>query len=345
MTVLPLAEHPGASILVVDDEAANVQMLERVIRRVGYANVRTTTDARRVLSLFQEEIPDVILLDLHMPGLTGLDVMRQLREVAGALMPLVLVLTGDTTAEAKSSALSGGAKDFLFKPFDLSEVTLRVHNLVDLRMLHRELHDHNQLLEQRVRERTSELERARLEMVERLGLAAEYRDDETGQHTRRVGQLSAQLAAALALPDGEVEMIARSAPLHDVGKIAVPDSILLKKGKLTPEEQTIMRSHTTVGGHLLSGGDSALLKTARAIALTHHEHWDGGGYPNRLSEDQIPLSGRIVAIADVFDALTHDRPYRPCYDTNWVIDFLQKQRGKQFEPRLLDAFLRDVIPT
>ncbi|MEX2284938.1 MAG: HD domain-containing phosphohydrolase [Gemmatimonadota bacterium] len=343
MSDLPFAEHPAASIIIVDDEPANVHMLERVIRRVGYANVRSTTDPYRVLSMFREEPPDVILLDLHMPGLGGLEVMRQLREVAGPLAPLVLVLTGDTTAEAKSAALTGGAKDFLFKPFDLSEVALRVHNLVDLRILHRQLHNHNLLLEQRVHERTSELEQARMEIIERLGMAAEYRDDETGHHTRRVGQSSAQLATALGLPPGEIELVARAAPLHDVGKIAVPDAILLKQGPLTPEEQLVMRSHTVIGGQLLAGSTSDLLKTARAVALTHHEHWDGGGYPNGLSGDQIPLAGRIVAITDVYDALMHDRPYRPRFAPDHVIDFLHQQRGKQFDPGVLDAFLTDVI--
>lgn len=344
MSDLPLAEHPNASILVVDDEPANVHMLERVIRRVGYLNVRCTTDPFHVLPMFRDEPPDVILLDLHMPGLSGLEVMRQLREVAGPLAPLVLVLTGDTTQEAKSRALTGGAKDFLFKPFDLSEVALRVHNLVDLRLLHRQLHNQNQRLEQRVRERTSELEHARLEMIERLGMAAEYRDDDTGQHTRRVGQCAAQLASALNLPSEEIEVVARAAPLHDVGKIAVPDHILLKHGPLTADELLIMRSHTTVGGQLLAGSHSDLLKTARAVALTHHEHWDGGGYPAGLVGEQIPLAGRIVAIADVFDALMHDRPYRPRYEPSRVIDFMLEQRGKQFDPRLLDAFLSDVIP-
>jgi putative two-component system response regulator len=343
MSDLPLAEYPDASILVVDDEPANVHMLERVIRRVGYTNVRSTTDPYRVLPLFRDEAPDVILLDLHMPGLGGLEVMRQLREVAGPLAPLVLVLTGDSTPEAKSAALTGGAKDFLFKPFDLSEVALRVHNLVDLRVLHRQLRDQNRLLEQRVHERTSELEQARLEMIERLGMAAEYRDDETGQHTRRVGQFSAQLAAALGLPPAEIEVVARAAPLHDVGKIAVPDAILLKNGPLTPDEQRVMRSHTMVGGQLLAGSTSDLLKTARAVALTHHEHWDGGGYPNALFGEQIPLAGRIVAIADVYDALSHDRPYRPRFSPESVIEFLQQQRGKQFDPGVLDAFLTDVL--
>ncbi len=343
MSDLPLAEHPDASILVVDDEPANVHMLERVIRRVGYSNVRCTTDPHRVLSMFQDEVPDVILLDLHMPGMSGLEVMRQLRDIAGPLAPLVLVLTGDTTPEAKARALTGGAKDFLFKPFDLSEVALRVHNLVDLRILHRQLHNHNQRLEQRVRERTSELEQARHDMIERLGMAAEYRDDETGQHTRRVGQCAAQLAAALGLASAEIEVVARAAPLHDVGKIAVPDLILLKKGPLTPEEQAVMRSHTTIGGQLLAGSDSELLKTARAVALTHHEHWDGGGYPNRIAGDEIPLAGRIVAIADVYDALMHDRPYRPRFEPHRVIDFMQQQRGRQFDPAVLDAFLSEVL--
>ena len=214
-----------------------------------------------------------------MPYLNGFDVMKQLRPhiPPEAFLP-ILVLTADITPETKRQALAEGAMDFLTKPFDATEVILRIRNLLQTRSLHLQLQNQNQLLDQKVRERTAELEETQNEILERLALAAEYRDDDTGEHTKRVGQMSAQIAQALCLPQAEVELIRRAAPLHDVGKIAIPDSILLKPGKLTPEEFDHMKTHTTLGAKMLSGGRFPLLQLAEEIALTHHERWDGTGY-------------------------------------------------------------------
>jgi putative two-component system response regulator len=216
---------------------------------------------------------------------------------------------------------------------------LRIRNLLETRFLHLSLQSHNETLEQRVRERTRDLEEARLEVLERLTQAAEYRDDATGQHTRRVGELSARMARKLLLGDEDVELIRRAAPLHDTGKIAIPDAILLKPGRLTPEEFEIMKTHASIGARMLSGGRTPMMLLAEEIALSHHERWDGTGYPNGLSGEDIPFAARIVAIVDFYDALANDRPYRSAWPESRIIAEIEGQSGKHFDPRVVEAFL------
>ncbi|MGQ0815444.1 MAG: response regulator, partial [Gemmatimonadota bacterium] len=284
----PIANIANASILIVDNEPANVSLLEKIVRRAGYANVRATTQPETVEALCREAMPDIVLLDLHMPGLSGFEVMQRIRNSGAGMEPLVLMLTGDTSSEVKMRALSSGAKDFIAKPFDQAEVLLRIRNLADLRMLHVQLHRQNVGLEEAVRLRTADLEEARREVIERLAMAAEFRDDATGQHTRRVGQLAARIAAAMDIEPATVELLERAAPLHDVGKIAIPDHILLKPGPLSAEEMAIMQTHTTIGARLLSNSRSPLLAMAQQIALSHHERWDGTGYPEQRAGAEIP---------------------------------------------------------
>jgi putative two-component system response regulator len=331
-----------AKILIVDDQSSNVLLLESILQEEDYTTYRGITDSRQVLPVFLEYRPDLILLDLQMPYLDGFEVMNQLRARVplGIFLP-ILVLTADITPETKRKALDEGATDFLTKPFDQTEVVLRIRNLLRTRVLHLQLHDQNHLLEQKVRERTIELEETQIEILERLALAAEYRDDDTGEHTKRVGQMSAQIAQALGLSNAEVELIRRAAPLHDVGKIAIPDSILLKPGKLTPEEFELMKTHTTVGAKMLSGGRFPLLQRAEEIALTHHERWDGTGYAG-LKGESIPSAGRIVAVADVFDALTSARPYKEAWPRAKAIEEVQRQSGRQFDQSVVEAFLKVV---
>ena len=328
-------------VLIIDDEPSNVRLLEEVLRAAGYTNIRGSTASPAVLQLYAEFRPDILLLDLHMPGLTGLEVMEQLRQVvrAGEFFP-ILMLTGDATAESKRRALSGGAKDFLSKPFDQAEVVARVRNLLETQTLYRHSQDQNRLLESQVRARTRDLEDARTEVLERLALAAEFRDDNTGRHTRRVGRTAALLARALGLPDDEVELIRLAAPLHDVGKIGIPDAILLKPGKLNPDELRVMQTHTLIGGRILGEGRSPLLRLAERVALTHHECWDGGGYPLGLRGDAIPLGGRIVSVADVFDALTHKRPYKPACRVDDAAAEIGRLSGRKFDPRVAAGFLQ-----
>src|SRR5436190_7752606 len=230
-----------ARILVVDDEEGNIDILRRILSRAGFSRVETTTDARNVVALYVQQRPDLILLDLHMPHLDGLQVMDQLNEIAEASYLPILILSADLTPEARREALSRGAKDFVGKPFLQDELLLRIKTLLETRFLYLQIQSQNQLLEAKVRERTRALEEAQFEIIERLAVAAEFRDDNTGQHTQRVGQMSALVARQIGLPDSQVALIRRGAELHDVGKIGVPDAILLKIGKLTDDEFAIVK--------------------------------------------------------------------------------------------------------
>lgn len=333
----------GGKILIIDDQPSNVLLLESILEDADHTTFRSLTDPRQALAAFLEYEPDLMLLDLQMPHLNGFEVMKLIRArvPAGMFLP-ILILTADITPQAKQRALAEGASDFVTKPFDPTEVNLRIQNLLHTRALHLQLQDQNQVLEQKVSERTRELEETQIEILQRLALAAEYRDDDTGEHTRRVGQMSGDIARALGLPGAEVDLIRRAAPLHDVGKIAIHDAILLKPGRLTPEEMVVMRTHTTIGAKMLSGGRFPLLQQAEEIALTHHEHWDGGGYMG-VSGEAIPLAGRIVTAADVFDALTHRRVYKLAWPVAEAVAEIDRQSGRQFDPRVVEAFERVML--
>ncbi len=331
----------NARILIVDDEPINVDLLRRLLERAGFSRLASTNDSREAVDLYTRFRPDLILLDLHMPHRDGLEVMDELNQIAEASYLPILMLTGDDTPEAKREALSRGAKDFLNKPFHSDEVLLRIGTLLETRFLYLQIQSQNQILEAKVRDRTRELEAAQIEIIERLARAAEFRDDNTGQHTERVGQMAALLARQIGLSDTQVSLIRRAAPLHDVGKIGIPDSVLLKLGKLTAAEFELVKTHTTIGARILSGSRFTILRLAEEIAFNHHERWDGHGY-NGISGSEIPLGGRIVAIADVFDALTQQRPYKPAWPVGDAIAEIDRQRGRQFDPALVDAFLRVI---
>jgi putative two-component system response regulator len=330
-----------ARILIVDDEEHNIEILRRILTRAGFTRVESTTDSRDAKRLYVRHRPDLILLDLHMPHLDGLEVMAQLAEVAEASYLPILILSADVTPEARRQALSRGAKDFVNKPFQQDEILLRIKTLLETRLLYLQIQTQNQILEARVRERTRALEEAQVEIIERLAVAAEFRDDNTGQHTQRVGQMSALLARQLGLPDTQVSLIRRAAPLHDVGKLGVPDTILLKLGKLSEEEFAVVKTHTVIGARILSGGKFPLLRLAEEIAFSHHERWDGSGYAG-IPGTRIPLAGRIVSVADVFDALTQQRPYKPAWPVGDAIAEIDRQRGRQFDPDVVDAFIRVI---
>ncbi len=329
-----------ARIVVLDDEEGNLRVLRRLLTIGGYQNVLVTSDPWRAIKDFEEGDPDLLLLDLHMPVLDGFGVMERLASLISPedFVP-ILVLSGDLSGESRKRALAGGAKDFVSKPFDRDEVLLRIRNLLDARILHKRVQRQNQDLERTVRERTDELHKAHEETLVRLARAAEYRDDDTGEHTRRVGEIAGDLALRLALPAQDAELIGRAAPLHDVGKIGIPDAILLKPGKLTPEEFDTIKTHTTIGGKILQGSRTPLLQLAETIALCHHERWDGRGYPAGLAGTSIPLCARVTAVADVFDALTHERPYKHAWPLEEALEEIKKQRERQFDPDVVDAML------
>jgi len=326
-------------IVVIDDDPRNVLLFERVLEAAGFTAVHGETDPRRAIRLCRELEPDLVVLDLHMPGEDGYAVIRRLREeLPGERHLPILVVTADATEKAKRRALAAGAHDFLTKPFGVTEAILRIRNLLEVRVLYTRLERRNEELAARVEARTRELEATRLEVLERLCQAVEFRDDVTGRHTRRVGERAAALAAEAGLDRHDVDLIRRAAPLHDVGKIAIPDAILLKPGRLTDREFGIMRTHTTVGARILAGGASEVMRMAEQIARSHHERWDGRGYPAGIGGESIPLAARIVSIVDVYDALTSPRQYRVAWPPDRAYDEIVSGAGGQFDPRLVCAF-------
>ncbi|HEX6589914.1 MAG TPA: HD domain-containing phosphohydrolase [Longimicrobiales bacterium] len=329
----------NARILVVDDEPANVRLIERVLEKLGYDNARGVTDARDVMDLIDAFDPDIVLLDLHMPHVDGFQILADLRQKKSSEYLPVLVLTADVNPETRLRALREGANDFLTKPVEPTEVGLRVRHLLATRFMTLELQDQTELLEQKIRARTFDLEEAQIEIMERLARAAEYRDDDTGQHTFRVGHNAAELAKVAGMSPPEVELIRTAAPLHDVGKIGIPDSILLKPGPLTDEEFAIMKPHTVIGAKILSGSRFRVLQLAEQIAMSHHEAWNGSGYPHGIAGDRIPIAARIVALADTFDAITHARPYKEAWPVEKALDIIREGIGKRFDPDLAQLFI------
>src|SRR4051812_1439677 len=313
-------------------------MLERILAKAGYEHVTSTTDSTEALALQTRVKPDLVLLDLHMREKDGFQVLEEIMAHNGAAEQVpVIMITADDSADTKRRALALGAKDFVGKPFDSAEVLLRIRNHLETRFLHHRLRDQNVQLELMVTERTRELEQSQLEVLERLAAAVEFRDDDTGNHTRRVAHVSALLSKTVGLDATTVELIRRAAPLHDIGKVGIPDSILLKAGALTGDEFEIMKTHTVIGSRMLSKGRSELVRFSQRIARSHHEWWDGSGYPDRVSGQSIPLEARIVAVADFLDALTHERPYRPAWGIDETLAEIKRRSGTHFDPSITKA--------
>lgn len=327
-----------AHILIVDDEPFNLKLLDKMLGAQGYTNLVLVQDPRRVLQHYRERRPDLILLDINMPHMDGFAVLDALRELNDPLLPPVVVLTAQHGRDYLLRALNAGARDFIGKPFDRLELLARVRNLLDAYMAHRMVHEQKQVLDDLVHQRTDELRQTRLQIVQRLGRAAEYRDNETGYHIMRMSQISELLARKLGWNDDACELMLNASPMHDVGKIGIPDKILLKPGRLDQAQWEIMKTHTTIGAELLGGDDSELLVMARSIALTHHEKWDGSGYPAGLSGEEIPQAGRIVAVADVFDALTSIRPYKKAWPLDEAVDYIRDNAGTHFDPAIVAQF-------
>ena len=332
-----------AKILIVDDKEPNILLLEAMLQQAGYMNLWKTADPLEAMPLHRQYAFDLVLLDFRMPGMNGIQVMQQLRDVSPDDHLPILMLTAQTDKQVRLQALETGATDFIIKPFDKTEVLHRIHNMLEVRALYNKTKWQADILEDRVRNRTVELRNAQLEIIRRLGRAGEYRDNETGFHVLRVGKTCQRLAEELGLVPSFCSLILEASPLHDVGKIGIPDGILLKNGKLDEVERRVMEQHVEIGAELLAGDTSEVMQMASSIALTHHEKWDGTGYPNRLIGEGIPIEGRITAICDVFDALTSKRPYKDPWPTEKALALLEDQAGKHFDPRLVEAFVA-VLP-
>ncbi len=339
-------EMKSACVLAVDDELPNVKLLERMLSAKGFEHILSTQDPRQVLSLVRDNDVDLILLDINMPHMDGYEVMAQLKSEIPEGVPPILVLTAQHAQDFRQRALDSGARDYVTKPFDADELFSRVKNLLEVHQANKYMSQQNAILDERVRQRTEELELAheqlhesRLQVVRRLGRAAEYRDNETGLHIIRMSKMAALIAKQAGMSDEECDLLLNAAPMHDIGKIGIPDYVLLKPGKLDPDEWKIMKTHAQIGADILAGDDMPLLNMASGIALTHHEKWDGSGYPNGLKGEEIPLVGRITALADVFDALTSERPYKKAWSVEDSVALIKSESGKQFEPALVEHFL------
>ena len=339
-----------ASILIVDDEPTVQALLTRVLTRGGYENLFVASSADQAREYLQNESFDVVLSDMQMPGGSGIDLIAYLRHTYPDVA--TLMVTGTDDAKLADQALALGAYGYIIKPFRSTEVLIGVSNALRRRDLELDNKKHRDELEERVKERTADLwdavlrlERAeqdlrssRADTIQRLAIAAELRDEETGRHVARMSRYCELVAKAVGM-DPEVSSIMREASsLHDVGKIGVPDGILLKPRSLDDQEMVLMREHAVIGHRILHGSDSPLLQLAATIALTHHEWFDGNGYPNGLVGEDIPLPGRIAAIADVFDALTSNRVYRRAYSVGVAVEMMKQEAGQHFDPDLLDVF-------
>ncbi len=333
--------HSDAHILIVDDEPSIVRMLTRALENAGYTSVHGYTDPMVAVVDFNDIGPDLIVLDINMPGMNGYDFLVDLshRLTEDTFLP-VLMISGLPEPETRLQALKAGANHFLNKPIDLRVFIAQVQQLLETRFMSVRVNNVRGVLEELVRRRTAQLQQAHVEILERLSRVGEYRDDTTGHHTKRVGTLAGLVALELGLPQEQASLIERTAPLHDLGKVAIADAILLKPGFLTTGERDVMREHSALGAELLSGGTSELVQMAENIALCHHERWDGAGYPKGLKGKEIPLSARVVSVVDTIDAITHDRPYKAARPLCDAIDEVVRERGGQFDPEVVDAVLR-----
>jgi putative two-component system response regulator len=333
--------YAQADIVLVEPEPVSMDSLKRALEQAGYPRLMQISDPLQMHRYLQTADPDLLVVDVDGPNFDG---PALLAEVISQLPPdsfLPVLALGSADPAAGRRSLEAGAKDFLAMPVDPEELELHVHALLDTRFVHLRLRETRDVLEDLARRRTYELRQAQQETLELLSRVAELRDDPTGEHTKRVGRLSGLVAQELGLPREQVRLIAQAAPLHDLGKIAITDRVLLKEGGFdTLEERLEMRQHAALGAELLSGANSDVLRMAREIAASHHERWDGQGYPRGLRGEEIPVAARVVAIADVFDALLHTRPHKAAWSIAEALSEIKQQRGWQFDPRVVDALLR-----
>ena len=354
------ADYKSATVAIVDDEPVILSVLQKYLRAEGYRDVVTTTQSASAIEFFHDCHPDAILLDVMMPDVDGIEVLRRISEDERLCRIPVLVLTATTDRKIRQRALELGASDFLSKPIDFVDFVPRVRNSIKVKLYQDRLHSHNQELGVLVRERTAQLEESRREIVQCLARAGEFRDDQTGNHVLRVGRYVGIIARELGYSEAICKDLEIAAQLHDVGKIGIPDDILFSPDRLSREEfehihrhcgfgrkiikpvgqdpYSDTRSHVDIGAKLLQVSDSSLMTLAASIAQTHHERWDGTGYPLGLAGQDIPIEGRMTSVADVFDALSSKRPYKPAFPREKCFAIMEEGRSSQFDPAVLDAF-------
>jgi putative two-component system response regulator len=344
----------SSRILVVDDDPNVRASHARLARGLGY-ETETAADGVEALAKLALGI-DLVLLDGQMPNMDGFEVAKRIRTTPGFEFLPIIMVSGLDGAEEHRRALAVGINDFIQKPIDRDVLHLRSHWLLDLKRAHDRLNEHRANLEREVEMRTAALRdaleemtearrqiyKAHLDTIRRLTIAAEFKDEVTARHIERIGLYSSVLGEALDMSPGQVETLRHAAPLHDVGKLGIPDHVLLKPGKLDDSEWAVMRTHTTLGSEILAGSDSSVIQMGQTIARWHHERWDGSGYPEGLGEMDIPLEARICAVVDYFDALTMDRPYRRALETDVVLGMMREGSGSHFDPDVLDVFFDNL---
>ena len=334
-------------ILVVDDQRSNVKLLQKLLSQMEHEAIGAE-NAFVALDILDRSF-DLVLADVMMPEMDGFTMVREIRNNPETQDIPIIMVTALSEKEDRLKAVEAGANDFISKPVDRSELQVRTNSLLrqkkqqdEIKAFQKDLHKMVETKTHELRQAFLQIERSHVESIQHLSAAAEYKDEETSAHIKRMSKLSALIAKRMSLSTNYVNLIATCSPMHDVGKIGIPDKILLKPGKLSAEEWEIMKTHTTIGENILSSGHSEYMELGTVIALTHHEKWDGSGYPQGLSGEDIPLAGRICAVADVFDALTSKRPYKEAFSIEKSIGIMQEVRGKHFDPDILDLFLQDM---
>lgn len=343
-TTIRASGNTMKKVLIIDDDNFNIAILGDMLASSGY-EVITALKGEDGLRLALQEVPDVVLLDVVLPGIDGFAVCRKLKSLDATRHVPVIMMTGLSGKDSKHKGLEAGAVEFLNKPVDMVELTIRLKNVIEIKEYHDYLKNHNAELEKIVEKRTIELRHSFVDTIYRLTLMAEYKDKGTASHIRRVSHYTALLSRLLGLSEKETDILFNASPMHDIGKIGIPDEILQSSNKLTEEQYKIMQSHTVIGGSVLVGSGSDYLKSAKRFALYHHEHWDGTGYPYGLKGAEIPIEGRIMLIADRYDAVRSERPYKKSFDhdtaVNIIIENNERSSSKHFDPGILDLFMKN----